>query len=69
MTYTPMPSIESFDRDDTYRMNGYFQTTGSNRDGAALAVLVGKSKLSRRDREELRLLILISDGPSRQTGG
>lgn len=50
--------FESFDRDDKYRMMD-ISARGSNRDGAALRFVA--EQLSRRT-EEIRLLILISDG-------
>ena len=50
--------FESFDRDDKYRMMD-ISARGSNRDGAALRFVA--EQLSKRT-EEIRLLILISDG-------
>lgn len=50
--------FESFDRDDKYRMMD-ISARGANRDGAALRFVA--EQLSKRT-EEIRLLILISDG-------
>lgn len=50
--------FESYDRDDKYRMMD-ISARGSNRDGAALRFVA--EQLSKRT-EEIRLLILISDG-------
>ena len=56
--------FDAIDRDDKYRLVD-ISARGSNRDGAALRFVA--ERLSRRT-EELKLLILVSDGQPADTG-
>ena len=64
MTSMPTLSSNSIDKNDKYRLMD-ISARGSNRDGAALRYVA--EQLSKRE-EEVRILILVSDGQPADSG-